>query len=78
MTEDFLRPGQEVKFKKQFAIINGVIKAVWIGENGVQYQVAYFNQGKLEEPYVIREMFEPVNEQPIAAGFRLNEPKIGI
>ena len=73
--EDVLKPGQEVKIKKQFGNMNGIIKAVWIGSNGVQYQVQYFNAGKLEDPYIVREMFDPVNEQPIQAGFRLNEPQ---
>jgi hypothetical protein len=74
MTE-YVKPGQEVKFKKQFnSAHNGIIKAVWISNNGVLYQVAYFVQGKLEEPYIQREMFDIVDEEPIAAGFRLSTP----
>ena len=72
---DVLKPGQEVKFKRQFANINGIIKAVWISDNGVLYQVVYFNQGKIEDPYVTRGMFDVVEEQPVPAGFRLNAPK---
>lgn len=74
MDPNILKPGQEVKFKKQFANVhNGIIKAVWISNNGVLYQVAYFTNGKLEEPYVPRAMFDPVNEEPAQVGFRLNQ-----
>lgn len=76
MNEDILRPGTEIQFKKQFANVhNGIIKAVWISNNGVLYQVVYFNQGKIEDPYVQREMFDVVESPPTPAGFRLNEPK---
>ena len=74
--EEFLKPGQEVKFKRQFAPgVGGIIKAVWISNHGVLYQVQYFIQGKMEEPYVMKEMFDTVDEQPAPAGFRLNGPK---
>lgn len=73
--DNLLRPGQEVKFRKQFANVhNGIIKAVWISGEGVLYQVQYFNQGIIQEPYVVREMFEVVEGDPIPAGFRLNTP----
>jgi hypothetical protein len=75
-TNEILKPGQEVRFKKQFANIhNGIIKAVWISDNGVLYQVMYFNQGTIQEPYVQRQMFDVVDSPPTPAGFQLNEPK---
>jgi hypothetical protein len=43
--------------------------------NSVQYQVAFFNQGTLQEPYIPRQMFDVVDHDPIPAGFRLQEPK---
>jgi hypothetical protein len=74
--ENILRPGTEVKFKKQFANVhNGLIKAVWISSDGVLYQVVYFNAGHIEEPYLPREMFDVVETDPVPAGFRLNEHK---
>ena len=70
--ENPIKPGTEVKFKKQFgAMHNGIIKAVWLAESGVQYQIAFFNQGILQEPYVPRQMFDVVEHDPIPAGFRL-------
>lgn len=77
-TNDMMKPGQEVKFRKQFggsSINHGTIKAVWISSNGVLYQVAYIHSGKLEEPYVPGEMIEPVNNEPLPTGFQLNKPK---
>lgn len=75
MIDNPLKPGTEVKFKKQFAnAFHGIIKAVWISSDGVLYQVQYFNNGHVEEPYVLREMFDVVDGDPIAAGFRLNPP----
>lgn len=74
--DNIVKPGTEVKFKRQFATnYNGIIKAVWIGESGVQYQVAYFNQGVMQEPYVTRDMFEVVDQRPISTGFQISSPK---
>lgn len=54
-----VKPGTEIKFKKQFSVnYNGIVKAVWIGDGSVQYQISYFNQGIVQEPYVLREMFD--------------------
>lgn len=67
-----LKPGTLVKFKKEYSPIRGVIKAVWIGDGGIQYMVAYMNNGELRDPYVPREMFDVVDEEPLPYGFRLN------
>lgn len=72
---DIIRPGTEIKFKKQFSNINGIVKAVWIGGDGVQYEVTYMHNGVINNQYIPKEMFEVVDHQPAPAGFRLNEPK---
>lgn len=72
VSDAILKPGTLVKFKSQYSPIRGVIKAVWIGDGGIQYMVAYMNNGELRDPYVPREMFDVVEEEPIPSGFRLN------
>lgn len=74
VSDAIIKPGTLVRFKKEYANIRGVVKAVWIGEGGIQYMVAYLNAGELRDPYVPKEMFEIVDEEPIPAGFRLNSP----
>lgn len=75
---DIVKPGTEVRFKKQFAAnMHGIVKAVWIGGTGgpdtVQYQIQYCHNGQFHEPYVLREMFEVVEGPEKPAGFTFKQ-----
>lgn len=67
---DLIKPGTEVKTKHQYGGINGVVKAVWVGESGVQYQIAYMANGSLQEPYLPRVMFD-IAPATTPVGFQL-------
>ena len=76
MMEEILRPGTEVKIKKQFGVLpNAIISAVFMagGSGGVQYELCYFYSGDLKKGYIPREMFDVVTEEPVGIGFRLKE-----
>lgn len=73
VNENIVKPGTRVKFKKEYSNMNGVVKAVWIGDGSILYMIAYFRDGTFCDPYVPREMFDIVDDNELPVGFQLKK-----